>query len=86
MTHRASPRFWRCHEALSDDLKHLAEKSFALLKQDARHPSLQLKRVGRFWSVRVGLHHRALAVEQAKDLVWFWIGTHADYDKLVGQA
>jgi len=36
------------------------------------------------WSVRVGLHYRALATEVDADLVWFWIGSHAEYDKLLG--
>jgi hypothetical protein len=45
---------------------------------------LHFKKIGRFWSARVGGHHRALAVEAADGLVWFWIGTHADYDKLLG--
>ncbi len=62
----------------------MADGAYVLLKQDMRHPSLHLKRVGRLWSVRVGLHHRALAVESGSDLVWFWIGSHADYDKLIG--
>jgi hypothetical protein len=35
--------------------------------------------------VRVGLHYRALAVEHEADIVWFWVGPHADYDRLVGQ-
>lgn len=34
----------------------------ALLKCNPRHPSLHFKKVGRFWSVRVGLHHRAIGV------------------------
>lgn len=55
----------------------------AHLKQDPRHPSLHFKKVGRFWSARVGLRYRALAVESGDDLVWFWIGSHADYDKLI---
>jgi hypothetical protein len=50
---------------------------------DPHHPSLHLKKMGRFWSVRVGLHYRALAVETESDRVWFWIGSHADYDKLL---
>jgi hypothetical protein len=41
--------------------------------------------VGRFWSVRVGLHYRVLAVEQDNTLVWFWIGTHAEYDRLLNK-
>jgi hypothetical protein len=55
-----------------------------MLRQDPYHPSLHFKKVGRFWSVRVGLHYRALAVEEGSDVVWFWFGTHAEYDKLLG--
>jgi hypothetical protein len=62
----------------------LADESYRLLKQDPRHPSLHFKRIGRFWAVRLGLHYRALAVEQEATIVWFWIGPHAEYDRLVG--
>jgi hypothetical protein len=62
----------------------LADRAFALLKADPRHPSLHIKKVGRFWSARVGLHHRAIGVEAPDAVLWFWIGTHADYDNLVG--
>ncbi|MGI8732837.1 MAG: hypothetical protein ACR2LM_06000 [Pyrinomonadaceae bacterium] len=37
----------------------------------------------RLWSVRVGAHYRALGLDAADSIVWFWIGSHADYDKLV---
>ena len=84
MTHHASPGFWRCYDALPATVRALADKSFALLKADARHPSLHLKRVSRFWSVRVGLHYRALGVGVTDGVLWIWIGTHAEYDALVG--
>jgi hypothetical protein len=54
-----------------------------LLKENPQHPSLQLKKIGRFWSVRVGLRYRALPVEADDDLVWFRIGSHADYDVMI---
>jgi hypothetical protein len=57
MTHRASRRFWNCYRALPTEVQRLADDNFSLLKSDARHPSLQFKKAGRFWSVRVGLHH-----------------------------
>jgi hypothetical protein len=44
---------------------------------------LQFKRLGNYWSARVGLNYRALAMEDGADWVWVWIGTHAEYDKLV---
>ena len=84
MTHHAAPDFWRCYNSLPESVRNLADRSFELLKADAGHPSLQLKSVGRYWSVRVGLRYRAVAVEAADGLVWFWIGTHAKYDRLIG--
>mgnify|MGYP001319068745 CR=1 FL=1 len=83
MTHRASRRFWTCFDALPTEVQGAARNAFAILKTDPRHPSLHVKKVGRFWSARVGLHYRALAVEDGADLIWFWIGHHADYDRLV---
>ncbi|WP_446686561.1 ParE family toxin-like protein [Rhizobium laguerreae] len=61
----------------------MADGNFDMLKQDPRHPSLHFKRVGRFWSARVGASWRALAVSDGDDIIWFWIGSHADYDKLL---
>jgi len=55
-----------------------------MLSANPKHPSLHLKKVGRFWSARVGLHHRAVAVQGPQGLVWFWIGAHGEYDKIVG--
>lgn len=84
MRHFASPDFWTAYDKLPSAVRDLADKNFALLKTDPKHPSLHFKKVGRFWSARVGLYHRALAVEADDGLVWFWIGNHADYDKLIG--
>ena len=83
MKHRASRRFWDCYWALPPEVQRLADANYALLKADERHPSLQFKKVDRFRSVWVGLHYRALGVEDGEDLVWFWIGHHAEYDRLV---
>ena len=84
MNHYASPRFWRCYDVLPERIRELADKSFELLKADTQHPSLHFKRVGQLRSVRVGLHYRALGVDVEGGILWFWIGTHADYDALVG--
>ena len=84
MKHFASPSFWSGYEALPSAVRDLADKNFELLKIDPKHPALHFKHVGRYWSARVGLHYRALAVDAEDGLVWFWIGSHADYDKLLG--
>ncbi|MGC9577000.1 MAG: hypothetical protein ACPF1Y_18085 [Desulfobacterota bacterium U4-17] len=55
-----------------------------MLKNDPYHPSLHTKKAGHYWSVRVGLRYRAVAVEVPEGLLWFWIGSHEDYNKLIG--
>ena len=83
MRHFADTAFWAAYEKLPRRVRQIADRNYSLLKQDPHHPSLRLKKIGRFWSVRVGLGHRALAVEAKEGLVWFWIGSHADYDRLI---
>jgi len=51
-----------------------------ITQKNPRHPSLQFKKIGKFWSVRVGLRHRALAVQIPEGFLWFWIGLHDEYD------
>jgi len=74
MRHLALPRFWQCYGKLPEKVQELADKNYELLKADPRHPSLHFKKVGRrkqLWSVRVGEHYRALAVEKPEGIVWF---------------
>jgi len=82
VSHRANPRFWKSYSQLPRNVQQLADSSFALLKDKPRHPSLHLKKVGQFWSVRVGDHYRAMGVQSPDGIIWFWIGTHAGYDRL----
>lgn len=83
MIHRAAPDFWACYNALPAPVRSLADKAFVLLKSDPRYPSLHFKKVDKFWSVRVGVQYRALGINVPDGIVWIWIGSHAEYDKLV---
>jgi hypothetical protein len=69
---------------LPADIRALADKNFALLKSDPRHPSLHLKQIDDLWSVRVGDHYRALGTEVKEGIYWIWIASHAEYDRIVG--
>ena len=81
--HRTTDQFWERYHALPADVRGVADKCFRLLRENPRHPSLQFKKVGHFWSARVGLAHRALAVEDDEGFIWVWIGSHADYDRMI---
>ncbi len=58
----------------------------ALFRENPAHPSLQFKKVadrGPVYAVRVTLDYRALGVLTGPEVLWFWIGSHADYDRLL---
>lgn len=83
MKHIASRKFWKCYEALPSEVRELADKNFKLLKADPKHPSLHFKQIGDIWSVRVGKKYRALGLDKQDTVIWFWIGSHSEYDKLI---
>jgi hypothetical protein len=71
MRHWASPAFWQAYARLPQHVRDLADKNYDLLKDDPRHPSLHFKQVGRYRSVRVGTHYRALGVDVEGGVLWF---------------
>lgn len=83
MKHKTASSFWACYERLPVEIRVLAKKNFQLLKADHSHPSLQFKKVGKVWSARVGSNYRAVATQIEGGFLWVWIGTHAEYEKLL---
>ena len=86
MRSRATPRFWAAYRNLPREIKEAARKAYRLFREHARHPSLQFKKVHPLepiYSARVTLGHRALGLLNGDEVAWFWIGTHAVYDRLL---
>ena len=81
--HRTTKRFWKCLEKLPESVQKVSKQNFQLLKTNPWHPSLHFKKVGKFWSARAGINHRALAVEDGEDYIWVWIGTHDEYERML---
>ena len=83
--HRTTSRFRSCLAQLPEPVQRIARRNFELLKENPSHPSLQFKKVGKLWSARIGLNHRALAVEDGADFTWVWIGPHDEYLRIIKQ-
>ena len=81
--HKTLPSFWHSYAELPEEIRLRSDKKYDLLTRAPAHPSLQLKSVGAFWSARVSDAYRALAIRQGNTFVWFWIGNHADYERLL---
>jgi hypothetical protein len=84
LKHVTSADFWSRYEQLPKEIGELAAKNGELLKENPPHPTLRLKRIEELWSVRVGQHYRAIGIDAPEGIQWFWIGSHADYDKFFG--
>ena len=89
MNSKATKRFWTNFEALPPEVQSLATKNYKLWQRDPNHPSLRFRRLqgsdDRF-TIRIGDHHRALGLLRGDTVVWVWIGTHAEYDKIDAQS
>jgi hypothetical protein len=81
--HKASVDFWFFYRQLPLDIQAVADKNYSLLKNNPRHPSLQFKKVGKVWSIRAGLNHRALSIQVPEGFLWFWIGEHDEYERKI---
>jgi hypothetical protein len=82
-TSHASREFWALYSSLPATVQEQAKKQYELYVQNPFYPSLRLKPIGPFWSVRISGSYRALAARRGDQFFWFWIGSHADYEKLI---
>ncbi len=86
MNSQLTPDFLACFGKLPDEIKELARRCYRKWRNDPAHPSLHFKAIqGQkgLYSVRVGLGWRALGLLEGDTITWFWIGPHAEYDKLI---
>jgi hypothetical protein len=81
-----SRRFREMYANLPNPVRLQARRAYDLFRLNPSHPGLNFKKVdeqNNIYSARVGLGYRALGQLDGSDIVWFWIGPHGDYDKIV---
>ena len=83
MKSRAVASFWAGYDRLPGDVRKIANKQYRLWLDNPSHLSIQFKKVGKYWSARITDDYRTVGVMDGDTVVWFWIGTHAEYDKLL---
>jgi hypothetical protein len=79
-------RFREMYAGLPDRIRLSTRKAYELFRNDPSHPGLNLKKVDKennVYSARVGIGYRALGRLENQEMVWFWIGPHSEYDKVV---
>lgn len=88
MTSHITDDFTACYNRLPDRIKKQAKKAYKLWKKDPEHPGLEFKKVSKnkpVYSVRITLGWRVIGVKHKNEMIWFWIGSHADYEKVLSK-
>ena len=88
MKSHTTKRFRQAFAELPQPIQRQARQAYKLFEQNPSHPGLRFKPVHLtkpIYSARAGLGYRALGVREADEIIWFWIGSHADYDKLISR-
>lgn len=88
MKSHITANFRKTFRALPPSVRQQARDAYKLFRDNPNHPSLRFKRVHPdppVYSVRINVDYRALGVREKDAVIWFWIGSHADYDKLLSR-
>lgn len=87
MNSELTTEFIELFKQLPKNIKTLASKNYKLWKNNPTHPSLYFKKIksaDNIYSIRIGIGWRAIGILKPKDsIIWFWIGSHNDYDKMI---
>lgn len=86
MNSHTTPSFWQACDNLPTESQKQADEKFDLWKKNPHHPSLRYKCVKpekQFWSARKTQNYRTLGVRSDDTMIWFWIGNHDDYERLL---
>jgi mRNA-degrading endonuclease RelE of RelBE toxin-antitoxin system len=79
-------RFRKSFNKLPKNLQERARQSYRLWKLNNNHPGLHFKQIhiqNPIYSVRVGLSYRAIGIIEDGTMIWFWIGSHEDYNNII---
>jgi mRNA-degrading endonuclease RelE of RelBE toxin-antitoxin system len=82
---RTRPSFWRAYDTLDDRTREAARRAYRLFAEKPEHPSLRFKKLAgheNVWSVRISERYRAVGERKGDTVIWVWIGSHNEFDKL----
>ena len=88
MNSRTNRQFRALFATLPAHVQRQAREAYRLFRQNPSHPGLHFKQIHPdppIYSARVGISYRAVGVRDGDTMVWYWIGSHADYDELIAQ-
>ncbi len=86
MKSTTTSQFWKRYKALPEDVQRRADKAYKLWQINPYAHGLYFKRVSKrqpIYAVRIGRGFRALGLLEKDAVIWFWIGDHNEYKRLL---
>jgi len=86
MKSKINEDFLDAYRKLPADIREQARKAYRLFRDNPQHPSLNFKSIHPtepYYSVRISRGYRTVGIRDDDVIIWFWIGSHSDYDKLI---
>ncbi|MEM1304263.1 MAG: hypothetical protein AAGG46_05170 [Planctomycetota bacterium] len=88
MKSKVTATYWKRLQRLPPLVRRAARRAYRQFNSDPHHKSLRFKKLNTrlpLWSARINRDYRAVGVMDDDTIVWFWIGTHDEYDELLKQ-
>lgn len=88
MNSHTTEKFRKAFADLPADVQKQARQAYRLFIENPQHPSLRFKPIHPsrpIYSARVGIDYRAVGIKDENEIIWYWVGSHAEYDKLIRQ-
>ena len=73
---------------LPKEVRRQVGEAYRLFRHNPSHRSLRFKKIHDtqpIYSVRINIEYRAVGVVDGGEIIWFWIGSHSEYDKLLNR-
>lgn len=83
MKSRAIASFWHGYNRLPTVVQQLADKQYRLWLTNPHHPSIRFKKAGSYWTARITDDYRAVGIMDEGTIIWFFIGTHSEYNRIL---
>jgi hypothetical protein len=86
VTSHTTKRFREAFRQLPQEVQQQARAAYRRFQQDLHHPGLRFRQIHPtlpIHSARIGLHYRALGTREDDTIIWFWIGSHAEYERIL---
>lgn len=88
MLSHTTNRFWKCFNFLPHEIQERAKRTYKIWSENPSHPSLHFRQIHTaepIYSIRIGLNHQAIGLKESTTIIWFWIGTHEEYNNLISR-